>query len=75
VQTPAWQKPIEHTVKSGFSGFEQAPVFGLQMPAKWHSSDGVHWTGIPAQVPLLHASPLVQGLLSSHGVPSGCPTH
>jgi len=43
VQVPAWQPsvcvqalPSLQAVPSAKVGFEQAPVAGLQLPAKWH---------------------------------------
>ena len=43
VHVPAWQasvwvqaSPSSHGVPSGFVGFEQRPVAGLQAPASWH---------------------------------------
>src|SRR5262245_48640615 len=38
---------------SGRTGFEQAPVVGLQVPAVWHWSDATQVTDVPAtQLPL-----------------------
>ena len=45
----------------GMTGFEQAPLVGSHVPAVWHESSAVHVTGVPAQVPLVHTSPVVQG--------------
>jgi len=43
VQSPAWQVsvwvqalPSLQAVPSGFAGFEQMPLAGLQVPATWH---------------------------------------
>jgi len=38
---------------SGRTGFEQAPVVGLQVPAVWHWSDATQVTGVPATQPPL----------------------
>src|SRR5262249_42556638 len=40
---------------SGRTGFEQAPVVGLQVPAVWHWSDATQLTGVPGtQLPPWH---------------------
>ena len=78
VQTPARQVSVEvqafaslHVVPSGAVGFEQAPVAGLQVPARWHWSEAVQVTDEPAaQTPARHESPVVHWLPSSQLVPS-----
>jgi hypothetical protein len=55
---------------SGAAGFEHMPVVGLQVPAVWHWSSGMHTTGAPAvQTPLWQASPIVQLVPALHAVP------
>ncbi len=79
VQVPAWQvsvcvqaSPSVHPVPSGWDGFEQMPSAGLQTPATWHWSSGVHTTGFaPVQVPAWQVSVCVQASPSVHPVPSG----
>lgn len=39
------------------------------MPATWQASDAVQVTGVPAQAPPVHASPLVQAFPSLHAEP------
>jgi hypothetical protein len=76
VQVPFWQEstlvqvlPSLQPEPFVFAGFEQLPVWGLQVPALWHWSWAVHVTGFePVQVPLWHASFRVQALPSSQGV-------
>ena len=59
-------------MQPGTAGFEQAPVFGSQAPAKWHASSGVQVIGLPpTQVPRWQVSVCVQGLPSLQAVPSG----
>jgi hypothetical protein len=48
---------------------EQVPVLGLQVPAVWHASTGLHVTAVPTQPPLLQTSPVVQALLSVQLIP------
>jgi hypothetical protein len=36
--------PSLHEVPFGFVGFEQVPVAGLHVPARWHWESGVHVT-------------------------------
>src|ERR1700722_5100462 len=55
----------------GMTGFEQTPLVGSHVPAVWHESSAVHVTGVPAQVPLVHTSPVVQGFWSLQVVPAG----
>jgi len=67
VQTPAVQTsvcvqrlPSLHAVPLATAGFEQ-PVEGLQTPATWHWSSGVHVMGLPpVQTPAWHVSPVEQ---------------
>jgi hypothetical protein len=41
-----------HAVPFGFSGFEQTPELGLQVPTSWHASLAVQMTGFsPVHVP------------------------
>ena len=77
-QRPAWQVspvvqalPSLHVVPFATTGFEQAPVDGLHVPAVWHWSCAVHVTVFPAQVPAWQASAVVQAFPSLHVVPSG----
>jgi hypothetical protein len=45
--------PSLQTVPFAATGFEHAPVLGLQVPAKWQPSEGAHVTGLaPTQTPL-----------------------
>jgi hypothetical protein len=46
------------------------PVAGTHAPTVWHWSAPVQVTGVPAQTPAWHLSPLVQALLSLQVVPS-----
>jgi hypothetical protein len=60
-----------HTVVFGAFGFEQVPLAGLQVPARWHTSSAVQVTGLPpVQTPALQASVRVQPSPSLHPVPS-----
>jgi hypothetical protein len=78
-QLPAWQvsvwvqpSPSSQAEPSGFCGFEQFPVAGLQVPASWQESWGVHTTGFsPAQIPIWQVSVWVHKLPSLQDVPSG----
>ena len=64
--------PSLQAVPSGASGFEQAPVEGLQVPATWHWSLAVQVTGLlPVQTPERHVSDWVHALPSLQAVPSG----
>jgi len=58
--------PSLHVRLSLASGFEQTPVAGSHVPAKWHWSDAVQTTvAPPTQVPdASHLSTVVQALLS-----------
>ena len=82
-QTPAWHLsswvhafPSLHGGVPGFTGFEQTPVAGLQVPTLWHWSLAVQVTAVPEwHVPDWQVSPSVQALLSVHDVPFGLPPH
>jgi hypothetical protein len=66
--------PSLHDVPFGLTGFEQRPVLGEQVPAKWHWSEGAQVTAVPGlHVPDWQVSPMVQALLSLHDVPLGKP--
>jgi hypothetical protein len=67
-KTEAW---TGLTSQFGMTGLEHAPVVGSHVPAVWHMSSAVQVTGVPAQVPSLHVSPVVQGLPSLQLVPLG----
>src|SRR5262249_52892984 len=70
-QVPWVQAPTLQAVPSGFTGFEQAPVGGSHVPARWHSSSAeqlIAEVGDP-QMPPWHVSPIVQALASSHAAP------
>jgi len=77
VQAPAWQLSVRvhafpslQAVPFGFAGFEQVPFVGLQVPASWHVSLGVHVTGFePVQVPFWQVSVRVHAFPSLHVVP------
>src|SRR5437667_448702 len=43
--------PSSQRVPSSCGGSEQVPVAGLHVPAAWHWSEGLHTTGVPAQMP------------------------
>jgi hypothetical protein len=58
--------PSSQPEPSVLAGFEHVPFVGLQVPAVWHESDAEQVTGLPAQLPPLQASPVVQALPSSH---------
>jgi hypothetical protein len=74
---PLWQVsvcvqglPSVQTVPLGALGFEHIPFAGLQTPATWHWSLGVHTTGFdPVQVPIWQVSVCVHALVSLHAVP------
>ena len=72
VQVPDWQvdaQPEPHGVPFGLSGFEQAPLAGLQT-ASWHWSAPAQTTGFePVQAPAWQVSVCVQALPSLHAVP------
>jgi len=47
--------PSLHALPSLFTGFEQAPLVGSQLPATWHWSEAAQSTGFaPKQAPALH---------------------
>ena len=77
VHVPLWQEsPVVqrllsvHAVPFAAFGFEHVPVAGLQVPAVWHASSGVHTTGVdPVQVPPWQVSIRVQPSPSLHDVP------
>src|SRR6266403_2150069 len=77
-QVPLWHVsscvhllPSSHVVPLALGGFEQVPVAASQVPTSWHWSSAVHVVPAPlVHVPLRHVSPVVQGLPSSHDVPS-----
>src|SRR2546422_70835 len=73
---PAWQMspvvhvlPSEHAVPFGAGGFEQVPVAGLHVPARWHWSDAAHVTAIAVQTPAWQLSPVVHRLPSLQEAP------
>ncbi len=54
MHVPFWQLsvcvqalPSLHAVPLAVTGFEQVPVLGLQMPARWHWSLAEHVTELP----------------------------
>src|SRR6185503_15293856 len=78
-QVPDWQLsvcvqalPSLQAVPLGATGFEHAPVAGLQVPERWHGSLAVQVTRfVPAQVPDWQLSVCVQALPSLQAVPLG----
>jgi hypothetical protein len=50
-------KPSLHDEPSGFAGFEQTPVEGLQTPASWQASSALQVSVWPVHVPPSQASP------------------
>jgi hypothetical protein len=60
-----------HFAPSGATGYEQVPVAGSQLPARWHASGGAQTTACPEQIPEWQALFAVHRLPSSHDVPSG----
>jgi hypothetical protein len=57
--------PSLHGASSALSGFEQAPVDGLQAPASWHWSEAGHaFVLAPVQLPAWQVSVCVQALPS-----------
>src|SRR5207244_11892357 len=61
---PAWHvSPVVQALPSlqivplAATGFEQLPVAGSQVPARWHWSDAGHVTAVPVQVPAWPVSP------------------
>jgi hypothetical protein len=61
--------PSSHDVPLAATGFEHCPLIGSHTPATWHWSDAAQVFAVPAQIPAVHTSALVQGLLSLHAVP------
>src|SRR5262245_256852 len=60
-----------NTTPSGPTGLEHRPVVGLQTPAVWHGSDGVHTIALaPTQAPAWQVSLWVQRSPSSQALPS-----
>src|SRR5438093_304092 len=43
--------PSSHGAPSSLAGLLQMPDAGLQVPAAWHWSEGVHTTAVPTQTP------------------------
>src|SRR5947207_2861502 len=78
VHAPVWQVskvvqalPSLHVAPSAFCGFEQTPVAGAHVPARWHWSCGVHTTGLlPVHPPATQVSVCVHWSPSLHVVPS-----
>src|SRR5205823_6035224 len=72
VQTSALLQAFESSqlVPLGFAVLTQAPLAGSQLAA-WHESLAVHVTAVPAQVPLVQTSPVLQTLESSQALPLG----
>jgi len=73
---PAWHvSPVVQALPSlqivplAATGFEQLPVAGSQVPARWHWSDAGHVTAVPVQVPAWQVSPAVHALPSLQAVP------
>ena len=65
------RSPSSQAVPSGAGGLEQAPVAGLQVPARWQSSEAVQTTGLPpVQTPAWQVSVRVQASPSSQAAPS-----
>ena len=58
---------VPQFVPAASVGFEHTPP--LQVPAAWQTSLAVQDIGVPAQVPFVHWSPVVQALPSSQVVP------
>jgi len=70
--SPGEASALPQDVPSGAAGFEQAPVSGLQVPARWHESDAVQVTGLlPVHVPFWQESLRVHAFPSLHAVPLG----
>src|SRR4029077_21094391 len=64
--------PSVQAVPFGFSGLEQVPLAGSQVPATWHWSRAVQTTGFaPTQAPASHVSVWVQASPSLQAVPFG----
>jgi hypothetical protein len=72
VSAPLHAFPSLHDAPDAFSGFEQTPVAGAQVPAVWHESNAVHITPIPAwHVPdALHVSAPLHAFPSLHEAPA-----
>src|SRR5436190_4154470 len=76
-QPPAWQvsglvqlSPSVHELPFGLMGFEQTPVDGLHVPARWHWSDAKQVTGLaPVHVPAWQVSVWVHASGSVQDVP------
>ena len=62
--------PSSHGVPSGLSARVQLPVAGSHTGAAWHWLPMGQALGVPAQMPLLQASPSVHAFPSLHEVPS-----
>jgi hypothetical protein len=59
-----------HPVPSGAAGFEQFPVAGLHVPARWQALLAVQTTGfVPAHAPDWQVSVCVHKFASLHAVP------
>jgi len=78
LQVPVWQVsfcvqalPSSHVVPSTATGLEHAPVLGSQVPATWHGSLAEQVTAVPAHVPSVQVSLVVQRLPSLQLVPAG----
>jgi len=64
--------PSSQGAPVGLAGLLHDPVAGLQVPAVWHWSEGVHTTGFePTQAPAWQVSVSVQLLPSLQGAPLG----
>ena len=64
--------PSLQGVLSGATGFEQRPLAGLQVPARWHASEAAQTTGLePTHAPPTQVSVCVHGSESLQGVPFG----
>jgi len=63
--------PSSHEAPSALAGFEQAPLDGSQVPARWHWSAAPQTTGFaPVQTPAWQLSDCVQALPSLQEAPS-----
>src|SRR5439155_2527616 len=79
VQAPQWEVSVRvqalaslQAVPSGAGGFEQTPVAGSHVPARWHGSLAEQTIGFaPVQTPEWQVSVRVQALASLQAVPSG----
>src|SRR5439155_572477 len=64
--------PSSHGAPSSLAGLVQTPVAGLQAPAVWHWSAGVHTTGFPPPpAPAQLAAVRLQALPSQPSAPPG----